>query len=96
MDCDGWSSADEGAIGTDPNDPCANTSASDDEADDRWPPDFDDNKVINVLDLGVILPPRFGTAVPPTSPRYDLVPDGFINILDVGMTLPPYFGYMCT
>lgn len=61
MDCDGWSTADEGTIGTDPNDPCANTSAANDEADDRWPADFDDNRVINILDVGKVLPPFFGS-----------------------------------
>ncbi|GAG25424.1 unnamed protein product, partial [marine sediment metagenome] len=73
LDCDGYSSADEGTIGTDPNDPCANTSDPNDEADDRWPSDFDDNQVINVLDYGEVLPPYFGTSVPPTSARRDLV-----------------------
>ena len=94
-DCDGYSTGNEGTIGTDPTDDCANTSAQNDEADDRWPSDFDDNQVINILDVGEVLPPYFGTTVPPTSPRRDLVVNGAINILDVGMTLPPYFGYVC-
>ncbi len=51
--------------------------------------------MINILDVGEVLPPYFGTTVPPTSARRDLVPDGVINILDVGMTLPPYFGESC-
>ena len=60
-----------------------------------WPADFDINRVINILDVGEVLPPAFGTSVPPTSPRRDLLPDGFINILDVGTTLPPTFGQTC-
>ena len=105
-DCDGYSTADEGVIGTDPLDPCANTPSANDEADDCWPSDFDDNQVINILDVGGVLPPVFqsspgapdtnGDTVPDWSERADLVPNGFINILDVGMTLPPYLGYMCT
>jgi len=47
-------------IGTHPQDPCADTPDPDDEADDKWPPDFDDNMVINVLDVGMTLPPYFG------------------------------------
>ena len=90
-DCDGWTDADEGAIGTDPAVAC-----DDGELQPDWPPDFDDNRVINILDVGMTLPPYFGTTVPPTSARRDLDPNGFINILDVGMTLPPYFGASCT
>jgi hypothetical protein len=86
-DCDAFTDTDEGLIGTDPNLFCGPGG---------WPADFDDNQVINILDVGEVLPPYFGTSVPPTSPRRDLVVDGFINILDVGMTLPPYFGYVCT
>ena len=54
------------------------------------------NRVINMLDLSEVLPPYFGTTVPPTSPRRDLVPDGFINIVDVARVLPPIFGQTCT
>jgi hypothetical protein len=95
-DCDGFTDTDEGVIGTDPADNCADTPDPNDEGDDRWPADFDDNQVVNILDVGEVLPPYFGTSVPPTEARRDLVPDGAINILDVGMTLPPYFGFMCT
>ena len=66
-DCDGFSSTDEGSIGTDPNDPCANTPDPNDEDDDRWPADFDDSQVINILDVLNVLPPFFGTTVPPTT-----------------------------
>jgi hypothetical protein len=68
------------------------------EADDKWPPDFDDNQVVNVLDLNEVLPPHFGmtSSSPGWDPRHDLVVDGVINILDVNMTLPPFFGQTCT
>jgi hypothetical protein len=39
-------------VGTNPLDPCADTTTPNDEADDKWPPDLDDNRVINVLDIG--------------------------------------------
>lgn len=66
------------------------------EADDRWPSDFDDNQVVNVLDAGEVLPPYFGTTLPPTEARRDLVPDGAINILDVVRLTPPMFNQSCT
>ena len=66
-------------------------------AGDRWPSDFDDNQVINILDVGEVLPPWFGmtSADPLWEPRRDLVVSGVINVLDVGMTLPPWFGSVC-
>jgi len=39
--------------------------------------------------------PVFRTDVPPTSPRYDLFPDGEINIVDV-LSLKPFFRESCT
>ncbi len=100
-DCDGWTDADEGTIGTDPTDDCP-----DDPTDDAWPSDFDMNAVVNLADLFNVLPPYFGSSpsnpdtngdtVPDWSPRRDLVPDGFINLADVFMVLPPYFGSSCT
>jgi len=95
-DCDGFTDGDEGMIGTDAADPCADTPGPDDEADDRWPSDFDDSQVINISDVFYVLPPYFGTSVPPTSARRDLAPDGVINISDVFKVLPPYFGWSCT
>ncbi len=91
VDCDGFSSADEGTIGTDPLDNCP-----DDGTDDAWPSDFDMNTVINLADVFNVLPPYFGTSVPPTSPRRDLVPSGIINLADVFKTLPRFFGSICT
>ncbi len=92
-DCDGFSDADEGTIGTDPADNCP-----DDPADDAWPSDFDMNTVINLGDVFNVLPPYFGTSPPDPnySVRRDLVPDGVINLGDVFMVLPPYFGSSCT
>jgi hypothetical protein len=96
-DCDGWTTADEDIIGTDTVLACG-TSA--------WPPDFDDNQVVNITDVFEVLPPYFGSS--PSNPdtngdgiddwnsRRDLVPDGVINILDVFMVLPPWFGSSCT
>ena len=85
-DCDGTTSADETSIGTDPNVPCGPNA---------WPPDFDDNQVINSTDVFQVLVPYFGTSVPPTSPRRDLFPDGVINSTDVFRVLPPFLGSNC-
>jgi len=95
MDGDGYTNWKELYLGTDPTRSCPRTSTPNDELIDAWPPDFDDNRVINISDVGELLPPRFGTSVPPTSPRYDLVPNGFINILDLGAILSPTFGTSC-
>ena len=94
-DCDFWTDADEGIIGTDPNDPCANTPAANDEADDRWPPDFDDNKTINIVDV-LKLKPVFGGPVAGNE-RYDLATGGgaTINIVDV-LKMKPVFNKSCT
>ena len=96
VDCDGFTSANEGLIGTDATDPCADTPAANDEADDKWPPDFDDNQVINTTDVFGVVVPFFGTSVPPTSPRRDLFPDGVINSTDVFRVLPPFLGSHCS
>ncbi len=100
-DCDGWTDANEGTIGTDTADNCP-----DDPADDAWPCDFDMNTFINLGDVFNVLPPYFGSSpgipdtngdtVPDWSVRRDLQPNGFINLGDVFMVLPPYFGSMCT
>jgi len=96
-DNDGFSDAVELAVGTDHLDPCADTPTSDDEPDDKWPPDFDDSQIVNILDVGRVLPPSFGStpAQPNYNARRDLEPDDVINILDVGRVLPPVFGTNC-
>lgn len=94
-DCDSFTTVAETAIGTDPNVGCALTPASDDEDDDRWPPDFDDSQAVSTVDVFQVLPPHFGTTVPPPSPRRDLDPDGTINTIDVFQVLPPIFGRTC-
>jgi hypothetical protein len=38
-------------VGTDPLDPCADTITANDEDDDRWPPDFNDDRTVNILDV---------------------------------------------
>jgi hypothetical protein len=85
-DCDGFTTAAEGSIGTMPNTPCGA---------DAWPPDFDNNNVVNTTDVLQVLAPYLGTTVPPTSPRRDLSPSGIINTTDVFQVLPPFLGTNC-
>ena len=85
-------------MGTDPFGACAHTSDPHDEADDRWPPDFDDNQWLNILDATELTPPVFNsrTEDPDYSPRKDFDGDGWINILDFLRIAPPVFNYVCT
>jgi hypothetical protein len=81
-DCDGFSTADEGIIGTDPNDACPDALD-----DDVWPPDlnagtgcgFHDGN-INILD---VLCYKGRLSPNPYDARYDLNADASVNILDV-------------
>ena len=77
-------------IGTDPLAACPTVVG----AHDAWPPDFDMNRSVDILDVGEIRL-VFHTTVPPTSPRFDLKPDGDINILDVG-ELRLFYNLSCT
>ncbi|HJX61828.1 MAG TPA: hypothetical protein VJ578_04590 [Dehalococcoidia bacterium] len=38
-------------VRTNPLDPCANTTTANDEEDDKWPPDFNDNRYVNSFDI---------------------------------------------
>jgi len=84
-------------LGTNPMNGCSLTATANDEDPDPWPVDFDDNQVVNILDVIPVLPPYFGsgTGGPNYAQRRDLVPDGVINILDVTKVLPPVFGSSC-
>jgi len=103
-DGDAFADGDEVFVGTDPADACADTITPNDEADDKWPADFDDSQSINLVDLNKLLPPPLGSwgATPgngPYSVRRDIVPDGVINLPDLNKTLPPplgAWGVICT
>ena len=81
----------EVAIGTDPLDACPDNSS-----DMAWPPDFDNNKVVNIIDV-VLLAQHFPSdqGEPKYSVRYDLNADRAINILDV-VLWAKYFKRACT
>lgn len=98
-DCDGYPDsvivfprAGETAIGTNPNDKCANTAATNDESGiDAWPVDFNDNQLANVSDVLT-----FNTKLNPNpyNARWDLNANGIVNIADV-LQFNPFFGLRC-
>ncbi len=73
-------------MGTNPRDPCPNTPAMNDEDPDAWPPDFNDDQVVNIIDVGD-LSDYFNSQQgdPNYNRRHDLNADGKINIVDVGI-----------
>jgi hypothetical protein len=88
-DCDGWTTAGENFIGTDPDLHCGPGA---------WPPDFNDSLQVDIFDALFFAPPVFFSTAPgpPYSPRFDLVPNGTIDIFDVLKMAPPMFFATCT
>jgi hypothetical protein len=87
-DGDGFHDDDELSVGTDPLLACGPTA---------WPPDFDDNQTVNLLDM-LPFKPHFGATNPSDpkyDPRYDLNTDGAINLLDL-LPFKPVFRLSCT
>jgi hypothetical protein len=92
-DGDGYKDPIEKYMNTDPKADCPVTTSH-----KAWPPDFDNNKTINILDIVQLTPPTFG-AVKGVDPEYtdrkDLNADTVINILDIVKLTPPQFGTGC-
>jgi hypothetical protein len=65
---------------------------------DAWPPDFDANRTVNIVDIFKMVPPVFNSS--PPNPNYhqrrDLNADGVINIVDIFKMTPPVFNSSCT
>jgi bacillolysin len=91
-DCDGFATTLEAFIGTDPLASCPAQLS-----DDAWPPDVDNNAVVNVLDLSTMGGSPFGadSGEPSYWNRVDITADGTINVLDLS-TLSAFFGFSCT
>jgi hypothetical protein len=97
-DCDGdlYSDFEETFMGTDPISACPATQAPHDEDPDAWPPDFNDDTAVNVLDINVMKPAFFSSFPgPPYDVRLDLKSDGNINVLDINRMKPLFFS-TCT
>lgn len=97
-DADTFFDSAEFYIGIDPLVSCPDTPDANDEADDKWPPDFNDDQTINILDVVQLTPPVFGSQKGDEyfERRKDLNPDGTINILDIVLVTPPVFGSSCS
>lgn len=85
-DGDGSSDGTEIYIGTDRNKSCGVKA---------WPPDIDNNKVINIIDLSAMIS-HYNTTYKQDAydPRFDLNNDGRINTTDV-LSMNRYFGKTC-
>ena len=89
-DCDGFTTANENQVGTVPTLQCATTTAANDEPPpDRWPPDLNDSRTVNTVDIGFFVPLLNESAPgPPYEVRYDITFNGVINTVDVGRLIP--------
>jgi lysophospholipase L1-like esterase len=110
-DCDGYPDttvftprAPESVIGTDETQLCPTTTGVNDEPlPDAWPPDFNDNQIVNVGDITAFNTP-FGqpTTNPPINfagtltpiARWDLNGSGLVNVSDV-LQLNPFMFKRC-
>ncbi|MDE3096665.1 MAG: hypothetical protein KGK07_11795 [Chloroflexota bacterium] len=77
-DCDGYTDAQEIALGTNPFGYCEIMRA-----------DVNGNGIVNILDLATVAS-AYGQAVPPAPARYDQNFDGRINILDLAKVASVY------
>ena len=95
-DSDGFADQIELYIGTSPLDNCPDTATANDEADDKWPPDFTDNQFVNLSDVLAFSPHygAVGTSDPKYNRRFDLNVDGNINDLDTA-AMQPYWLRSC-
>ncbi|MEE8347861.1 MAG: cohesin domain-containing protein, partial [Dehalococcoidia bacterium] len=93
-DGDGWASADEFYMGTDPNSACASTALyNDEDPPDAWPVDFNDDQRAGMDDVifafvTTLAPDGLNQPVVGGLERVDLNGDGFISLQDV------IFGYV--
>jgi len=98
VDTDGDSFTDsvEIYLGTDLNRACSATTNANDEPIDSWPPDFNDDRTVNIIDVLF-----FGDKVTkkvsddPSLKRYDFDANGTINIIDV-QYMQPYMTKTCS
>jgi hypothetical protein len=84
-DCDGFSRVRESFTGTLPRDRCMNTPGiGDEDPPDAWPPDFNDNQLVNGADW-LTFNNKFGSSPPgpPYAVRWDLNMNGIINGADM-------------
>ncbi len=66
-------------VGTDPLNPCADDDTADNEADDKWPPDFNDDQAVNIQDRGRMVSQILSGVY---EQRFDLNANGMLEIGD--------------
>ena len=95
-DCDGFATNVENFVGTVPLNACPATNTPNDEDPDAWPPDFNDDRDVDITDV-LAIKPHFLTSAPDPgySARHDLNADGDVDITDV-LKLKPFFLKSCT
>lgn len=92
-DCDSYSTAVEEFVGTNPMMACEDGLDPSD-----WPPDFNDDQTVNLIDLLHGFKQAFGAtdaSDPRYDPRSDLNLDGAINISDLVPGFKLSFGLTC-
>jgi hypothetical protein len=80
-DGDGWSDTAEAVIGTDPLDNCP-----DNGADNAWPPDINNDAIVDIIGDIAPVASNFVVSVPPAPSRHNVAPDtpdGFVDIFDI-------------
>ena len=89
-DGDGFSNAVEISAGTNPLLGCGINA---------WPPDINDDTVVDVIGDVSTVAGQFGKAVPPAPARYDIAPDppdGSIDVIGDISRMAGLFGQSCT
>ena len=95
-DCDFFTDAHEAFMGTLVGDRCAATGqvtsppgVNDEPPPDGWPGDFNDNQIVNSIDVGTFVPRlNESTGDPLYNVRWDLNANGTINSIDIGRLVP--------
>jgi len=102
-DCDGFTTAAEQYIGTDPLDACPDRTGTPGwcpglscDGDDAWPPDLLVNRSVNIIDV-LWYKGKLGYRLgdPNYVQRLDLDANGEVNIIDV-LQFKPFLGKTCT
>lgn len=66
-------------VGTDPFNACADDTIKDNEADDKWPPDLNDDQAVNIIDRARYVSQLLSGIY---DQRFDLNADGVLSIQD--------------
>jgi len=85
-----WADCVESYLGTNPLDNCSADTIANNEPVDALPPDLNDDRSVNILDVFEMAPVWLGAGV-----RQDLNADGSVNILDVFRMFPVWLN-SCT